>query len=63
MKYGPICGLTLIAGLIFMTDFPRRIYNRYRHTFITALGLIILFWICIYCIKMGMDDPFLYFRF
>lgn len=63
LKYGQIYGLTLIAGLIFMTDFPRRIYNRYRHTFITALGLIILFWICIYCIKMGMDDPFLYFRF
>lgn len=63
LKYGQIYGLSLIAGLIFVTDLPRRIYNRYRTTFVTALGLVVLFWICIYCIKMGMDDPFLYFRF
>lgn len=63
LKYGRIYGLSLLAGLIFMTDLPRRIYSRYRHSLLTALGLTILFWICVYCIKMGMDDPFLYFRF
>ena len=63
LKYGRIYGLSLLAGLIFMTDLPRRIYSRHRYGLLTALGLTALFWLCVYCIKMGMDDPFLYFRF
>lgn len=63
LKYGRIYGLSLLAGLIFMTDLPRRIYSRHRRSFLTAVILIVLFWLCVYCIKMGMDDPFLYFRF
>lgn len=63
LKYGRIYGLSLLVGLIFTTDLPRRLYNRCRHSLPTALVLTILFWICVYCIKMGMNDPFLYFRF
>ena len=63
LKYGKIYGLSLTLGLIFMTDLPRKLYNRYCHSFVVALGLVVIFWICVYCIKMGMDDPFMYFAF
>lgn len=65
MKYGKIYGISMLAGLVFMTGMPRRIYDRYkyRHSFISTAILLTVFWLCVYCMKMGADDPFLYFRF
>ena len=63
LKYGQIYGFSLAAGLIFMTDIPERIYEKYRDTFGSALILLCIFWLCVYCMKRGMDDPFMYFRF
>lgn len=62
-KYGRQYAVSLVAGLIFMTDWPRRIYDRYRESLWTAAILLAVFWGCVYCMKIGMDDPFLYFRF
>ncbi len=63
LKYGRLYGISLAAGLLFMTGLPRRIYERYKTSIVSAAGLAVVFWLCVYCIKMGMDDPFLYFRF
>ncbi|MCC8026928.1 MAG: MBOAT family protein [Clostridium sp.] len=63
LKYGKLYGLSLAAGLIFMTDIPRKLYEKYRDTPATALLLLGVFWFCVYCMKIGLDDPFLYFRF
>lgn len=63
LKYGELYGLSMIAGMVFMTDIPKRIYERYRDTFLSALVLLCIFWVCVYCMKKGMDDTFLYFRF
>lgn len=63
VKYARMYGLSLAAGLIGMTNAPRRVYQRFKDSPITALLLLMIFWGCIYCIKRGMDDPFLYFRF
>lgn len=63
VKYARMYGLSLAAGLIGMTNGPRRVYQRFKDSPITALLLLLVFWGCIYCIKRGMDDPFLYFRF
>lgn len=64
-KYGKLYGISMAAGLIFMTGMPRRIYNRYkyRYSIVSVAGLLSVFWLCVYCMKMGADDPFLYFRF
>lgn len=63
LKYGKLYAVSLAAGLIFMTDIPRRIYMRHRYSLITAIGLLAVFWMCVYCMRLGLDDPFLYFRF
>lgn len=63
LKYGRSYGLSLCAGLIFMTGLPRRLYDRKRESLCTAIALLIIFWLCVYCMKMGENDPFMYFNF
>ena len=63
LKYAGSYALSLCAGLIFITPLPKNLYNRWKNTPVSALILLIVFWGCVYCMKMGMDDPFLYFRF
>ena len=63
LKYGKLYAVSIAAGLLFMTDFPYRIYNRHKYSLVTAVVLLAVFWACVYCIRSGMDDPFLYFRF
>lgn len=63
VKYGRLYAFSLAAGLLFMTDIPMRIYVRFKYSIITAAALLGIFWLCVYCMRMGLDDPFLYFRF
>ncbi|MFR5601131.1 MAG: MBOAT family O-acyltransferase [Lachnospiraceae bacterium] len=63
LKYGRLYAVSLGAGLIFMTPFPRKLYDRWKDSPISAVALLAVFWGCVYCMKIGMDDPFLYFRF
>lgn len=63
LKYGQMYVWPLLAGLLFMTPWPRKIYEKYKSSLISAVMLLVLFWFSIYCIHMGQDDPFLYFSF
>lgn len=63
LKYGKLYAISMCAGLLFMTYGPRNLYNRWKKSPVSAVVLLVVFWGCIYCIKRGMDDPFLYFRF
>lgn len=63
LKYGRLYVVSICMGLFFITYGPRNIYNRWKNSPVSAAGLLAVFWGCIYCIKRGMDDPFLYFRF
>ena len=63
LKYGQMYVWPLLAGLIFITPWPRKIYEKYKGSLISAVILLMLFWFSIYCIHMGQDDPFLYFSF
>lgn len=63
LKYGKLYAVSLFAGFIFMTPAPRNLYNRWKNSPVTAFLLLLVFWGCVYCMKKGMNDPFLYFRF
>lgn len=63
IKYGKLYMVSLCLGLIFITNKPRKLYHRWKNTPVSAVFLLAVFWGSIYCIKQGMDDPFLYFRF
>ena len=63
VKYGKMYGISMIAALIFSTGLPERIYRKWKFHVVTALLLTAVFWGAVYCIYLGMDDPFLYFNF
>ena len=51
----------------FCTRLASKNMNPKDLQYIMGLSLIhiflAVFWACVYCIRIGMDDPFLYFRF
>lgn len=63
IKYGKQYALSFFAALLCTSTFPEKIYRKYRFSFLVTLVLVLLFWACIYCMYLGMDDPFLYYQF
>ena len=63
LKYGAMYGVLLLIGIVFCTEWPRRIYERIKHTIWGTLILLAIFWGSVYYLYLGLNDPFLYFRF
>lgn len=61
--HGDTYGVLLLIGVIFCTDLPLRAYHKIKNTVIGALLLLAIFWGSVYCLYIGLNDPFLYFRF
>lgn len=63
IKYGKSYGILLIAGLIFCTPLPSKIYTKIKNKLIFVPILLAIFGVCVYCLYKGLNDPFMYFRF
>lgn len=63
IKYGSAYCIPLAAAAICCTGLPRKLYEAKKYTFAATFGLILLFWGCVYCMYLGLDDPFLYYQF
>ena len=63
IKYGRAYWIPLAAAVICCTGMPRKVYEAKKYSFAATFGLILLFWGCVYCMYLGLDDPFLYYRF
>ena len=63
LKYGKTYGVFLILGLLCSTSLPAYLYRRLKGTWLGAIILAVLFWLCLFCLSKGMNDPFMYFRF
>lgn len=57
--YAPL----LIISIIFATEFPEKLFNRIRGRFSGVLAALCIFWISVYYLGIGINNPFLYFRF
>lgn len=55
--------VSLVAALFCCSGIPRKIYEARKNSFWVALVLVILFWLCVYSMYIGLDDPFLYYQF
>lgn len=53
----------MAAGVLLATPLPEKLWKKIRHTFITDILLVVLFWICIYFISTAAQDPFMYFQY
>jgi len=53
----------LLAGLVFATPLPRRLWNKIKDHALTDLLLFGLFWVAVYFICTSAQDPFMYFQY
>lgn len=63
IKYGKTYGILLIIALVFSTAVPQKIYRKIKDTVLIIPILAAIVAGTIYCLYMGLNDPFLYFRF
>ncbi len=63
LKFGKSYGILLLIGLVFSTDWPDKLYHRFKDTVWGTIALLAIFWGSIYTLYLGLSDPFLYFRF
>jgi alginate O-acetyltransferase complex protein AlgI len=63
LKYLKMYGVTMGIGLVFCTDYPAKWFQRHRSKAWMAIGLLAVFWGSVYYLYLGLDNPFLYFRF
>ena len=63
VKYADIYGLLLLVGLLFSTRLPYKLMKRIKSKVIIFIILTAIFAGSVYCMWMGLNDPFLYFRF
>lgn len=53
----------LIAGVVFATPAPRKLWEKIRDTFAADLIILGLFWVVVYYISTAAQDPFMYFQY
>lgn len=53
----------LVAGLLFSTRLPEKFFTAIKTHYIEIPIYLAIFWGSVYCLYIGMNDPFLYFRF
>ena len=63
IKYAKEFGMLLIAGVFFSTELPYKLLKKYKDSIFETVFLLVVFYIAVYCMYKGLNDPFLYFRF
>lgn len=53
----------IIVGILASTPIFNKIWTRIRNTHIGTVILLIIFWLSVFCLSVGMNDPFMYFNF
>ncbi len=57
--YAPL----LIASVIFSVSYPQKLFEKIRDKALGILILLVVFWYSVYLLAIGINNPFLYFRF
>jgi len=55
--------LMILAGVVFATPLPKKLWDRYKHTFAADLVILVVFWFVVYYISTAAQDPFMYFQY
>ena len=62
-KFVDTYGVLLIICLVLCVSGPAKLFARIRDNVLGAVILFAVFWGSVYLLNMGLNDPFLYFRF
>lgn len=57
--YAPL----LIASIIFAADYPERLFDKIRGRASGVIIALVIFWLSVYYLSIGINNPFLYFRY
>lgn len=57
--YAPL----LIASVIFSISYPQKLFEKIRDKALGIFILLVVFWYSVYLLAIGINNPFLYFRF
>ena len=63
MKYGKEYGLYMLVCLVFITRLPGKMWSKIKDTYVGQIVLIGIFVAVVYCLYIGLDNPFLYYQF
>lgn len=63
VKYLTDYGVLLICCILFCTAGPENLYHRFKNKLGGIAIALIIFWYSVYYLAIGMNNPFLYFRF
>ncbi|MBQ9990226.1 MAG: MBOAT family protein [Lachnospiraceae bacterium] len=63
LKYLQKFALPLVGSFLFCIPSFEKLYQKKKNSFIMTFSLVILFWLCMYSMYKGLDDPFLYYQF
>jgi len=61
--YGKQYIVYIIGGIIASTPLLEKPWKRIRNTHIGTAILFIIFWLSVFCLSVGLNDPFMYFNF
>ena len=63
LVYGRQYTVVLVIGLLVSTPLPEKLWRRIRTSPLGTVLLLVLFWVCVYCMAVATNDPFMYFSF
>ena len=63
LKYGKEYGIYLILCLFFVTRLPWKVWAKIKETYFGQILLVGIFVFVVYCLYIGLDNPFLYYQF
>ena len=63
IKYGKEYGFYMLVCLLFVTRIPQKIWAKLKSTYVGQIILIAIFACVVYCLYIGLDNPFLYYQF
>ena len=63
IKYGKEYGILLLLCFLFITRIPQTLWRKLKRTYIGQIILIGIFVSVVYCLYIGLDNPFLYYQF
>lgn len=62
-KYLNIYGVLMLICAVFSVSAPAKLFAKVKDNLLGTVILFAIFWGAIYCLYIGLNDPFLYFRF
>lgn len=63
IKYGKEYGIYLVLCFLFCTTVPQKAWEKIKDTYMAGILLTAIFMAVVYCLYIGMDNPFLYYQF